>query len=366
MRVALVTLEYPPASTGGLGVHVAGLAAALRQQGDHVDVYYVGQRPAPDGVVEISPTASRTTITGAIDIHRVPGVDIVLARHSAEPYDVVHCHDWHGALLAACLWRRGVRMLVTCHLPAGTQFRYETVCAPSLANTLEHLALRLAHRVIAVSQFVAMELSRTYRAFAHKITVVHNGTDPQLFDATDGTCSARILAVGRFTAQKGFDQLPEMFAHVRARVPHATLRLIGAGGGSETLHGEIDRTGIAHVTDVLPFVDQSTLASHYRQARVLAMPSVYEPFGLVAIEAMACGTPVVAYAAGGPAEIITSGVDGVLVPPGDKNGFANALADLVGNPHRAQELGHEARRTVQTRFLADACYRHTRVLYART
>src|SRR5262249_13948328 len=153
----------------------------------------VGPPPAPRGVVAIPAAWSATAIAGAINVDRGPGADIILGHHATAPYDVVHCHDWHGALLAACLWRRGVRMLVTCHLPANTQFRYETFRSPCAAQVLEHLALRLAHRVIAVSEFVAMELTRRYRTFADKITVIHNGTDPRIFHATDEARSERIL-----------------------------------------------------------------------------------------------------------------------------------------------------------------------------
>ena len=102
LRVAIVTLEFPPAYSGGLGVHVGGLVAYLRRQGDVVDVFFLGPPPAPPGTIPL-PAFAGPPPSGAIDVQWVPGGEAVLSRHAIEPYDVVHCHDWHGALPAALL-----------------------------------------------------------------------------------------------------------------------------------------------------------------------------------------------------------------------------------------------------------------------
>jgi glycosyltransferase involved in cell wall biosynthesis len=361
MHIAILTLEFPPSGTGGLATHVAGLVADLRARGDRVEIFYLGDGPAPAGCLGlVMPSFAGASAIAADDLAEAQPL---LARHAADAYDIVHCHDWHGTLLAASLWRRGVPLFTTCHLPASDRFHYACALPIGEAAAIQHLAMRLSTRVFAVSEFVKMELERVYRAFSRKIAVVQNGTDTCFFHGDIARPGDLILAVGRMTAQKGFDALPRILPQIRARSPGARLRLIGAGEDRHALHAGFRRAGVAEHVEILPFLDQDALRSHYREARVLALPSVYEPFGLVAIEAMACGTPVVAYGAGGPLEIVTSGVDGILVPPGDEEGFAHALADLIRDPALAQELGERAQLTARARFQGETCHARIRALY---
>ena len=170
--------------------------------------------------------------------------------------------------------------------------------------------------------------------------------------------------MGRLTLQKGFLDLPKIFASVHKKMPQARLRIIGAGPDERALRAAITESETASVTEVLSFCDRQGLCWNYQQARVVVMPSVYEPFGLVAIEAMACGTPVIAYATGGLPEIITDGVDGILVAPNDRDGFASALLRLLGDQREAERLGERARQTVLNCFSDKVSYARTRALYS--
>jgi glycosyltransferase involved in cell wall biosynthesis len=359
----MFTLEFPPAYSGGLGVHVGGLVDYLRRQGDSVDVFYVGPQPAPTGTISLPAFEGRSP-TGSIDVRCVPGGETVLSRHAREPYDVVHCHDWHGVLPAALLWQRDVPVITTCHLPAARCFHYPGEHAAECAELLEALALRLSCHVIAISEFVAREIERKYRAFADKVRVVLHGTDTELFATTAGPREPLVLAVGRLTLQKGFLDLLEIFASVHRKVPQARLSIVGTGPDERILHAAILQSEAASVTELLSFSDRRTLCAHYRQARVVAVPSVYEPFGLVAIEAMACSTPVVAYATGGLPEIITDGINGIMVAPNDRDGFAGALIRLLGDQRESESLGAHARETVFDCFSDKVSYARTRALYA--
>jgi glycosyltransferase involved in cell wall biosynthesis len=364
LRIALFTLEYPPSHTGGLGVHVGGLAKYLCGRGDTVDVFYVGSQPPPPGVIAVPPFEWRGSLADLLSVERVPGADTVLARHRATPYDVVHCHDWHGAHFAAALWSRGAPVVTTCHLPVTTRFHYAGQDNVDTARALESLVLRLSRCVIAVSEFVALELERVHRTPAHKLRVIHNGTDVKLFAPSEAaTRSSLVLAVGRLTAQKGFKTLLEVFREVRGGLANARLRIVGAGPDERALMEHICTLGLMDAVDLHPFVDASALRSHYQDAAVVAVPSVYEPFGLVAIEAMACGVPVVGFATGGLREIVTDGVNGVLVPPHDRTGFANALATLLADRAHAQSLGRQARLTALAHFRGDVSYARTRATY---
>jgi glycosyltransferase involved in cell wall biosynthesis len=363
LRVAMFTLEFPPAYSGGLGVHVGGLVDYLRRQSDAVDVFYLGPHPAPTGTIPL-PAFEGQPLTGSIDAWLVPGSEAVLSRHANDPYDVVHCHGWHGVLPAALLWQCDVPMITTCHLPAARRFHYPGERAAESAELLEALSLRLSSRVIAISQFVEREIERKYRAFTDKIRVVLHGTDTKLFAATAGPREPLVLAVGRLTPQKGFLDLVEIFALVHKKLPEARLRIIGAGSDERMLHAAILQSEAAEVTELLSFSDHRSLSAHYREARVVAIPSVYEPFGLVAIEAMACSTPVVAYATGGLPEIITDGVNGIMVAPNDRDRFAAALIRLLGDQREAESLGSHARETALNRFNDKVSYARTRALYA--
>ena len=362
LRVAIFTLEFPPAFSGGLGVHVFGLVKYLRRQGDAVDVFYLGPPPAPMGTIQL-PAFEGYPPSAEIDAKWVPGGETVLSRHANEPYDIIHCHDWHGGLPAALLWQRGVPMITTCHLPAATPFHYPGERPTEFAMLLEFVALRLSRVVIAVSQFVAREMERKYRAFADKIRVILNGTDTAWFSGTSGSREQLILAAGRLTTQKGFLDLLEIFASVHRNAPQARLRIVGSGPDERMLSEAILDSSAVSAMELLPFSDRSALRSHYQQARVLAVPSVYEPFGLVAIEAMACGTPVVAYGTGGLPEIITDGIDGIMIGPNDRHEFASALTRLLRDPLRAECLGARARQTVLNRFNDEVSYARTRALY---
>jgi glycosyltransferase involved in cell wall biosynthesis len=363
IRVAVFTFEFPPSHSGGLGVHVGGLVDYLRQKGDAVDVFYLGQPPAPSGTL-LLPALEGCLAGGPIDVRMVPGGETVLSRHECDPYDLVHCHDWHGALPASLLWQHRVPMITTSHLPAASRFLYSGERAAECSESLEALTLRLSDRVIAVSEFVAREIERKYRAFARKIRVILHGTDTALFAPSVGRRKPLVLAVGRLTLQKGFLDLPKIFASVHKKMPQARLRIIGAGADERMLRAAITESETASVTEVLSFCDRQALCWNYQQARVVVMPSVYEPFGLVAIEAMACGTPVIAYATGGLPEIITDGVDGILVAPNDRDGFASALLRLLGDQREAERLGERARQTVLNCFSDKVSYARTRALYA--
>jgi glycosyltransferase involved in cell wall biosynthesis len=362
LRVAMFTLEFPPMFSGGLGVHVAGLAEYLRARGDTVDVFFVGASPAPPRTIPL-PAFEACQVGAEIDAQRVPGSAMVLSRHAARPYDVAHCHDWHGALQAALLQQRGVPLITTCHLPAASQFHYPGERAVEFAALLESLALRLSSRVIAVSRFVASEIERKHRAFAGKIRVILNGTDTDAFNAVPGFRQPLILAAGRLTPQKGFLELLKIFTAVNQGAPQSRLRILGSGPDERMLRDSIMQSEAAGATELLPFCRRNALRAHYQQARVLAVPSAYEPFGLVAIEAMACATPVVAYATGGLSEIVDDGINGHLVAPGDRRSFASVLIALIKHPAWAACLGLRARQTAVDGFRDEASYARTRAVY---
>lgn len=203
---------------------------------------------------------------------------------------------------------------------------------------------------------------------SHPPVVIPNGVDLSIFRPSHHPPSAReqtILFVGRLVSQKGVDVLLRAFRVLLFRFPAA--RLIIAGDGYEALYLQrLSRyLGIFEEVSFLGWQSASSLVRLYQNARAVAIPSRYEPFGLVALEALACATPVVASETGGLAEIIRNGVDGYLVPPDDHLRFAHRLAILVSDSSYAAELGKVGRiRAAQFSWASVAT--ETQALYKET
>jgi glycosyltransferase involved in cell wall biosynthesis len=421
MRVALITPEFPPDYSGGLGVHVASLAKYLRSRGDEVDVYRTDGLIARLRVVLAGGLPRQPAVDGAIESVAREAVREFDVQHGRSPYDILHCHGWEGAALASQLTSRAP-VVTTIHLPSTALESYERVshatssyghvftrgyaspilyesfdsysyissAGPTIgyqvqsatlsgqsefdrvrlhmiARRLEALAVKSATLVLTVSGFTVQELERGYGSMA-RARLVHNGVDTRQFSGGNSSRLPLVLAVGRYVPQKGFRELPDIFHRVRCSLPNARLRIVGSGPEEQALSADLGRLGLNDVAELRAFVPHREIVKQYRDACVLAMPSAYEPFGLVAIEAMACETPVVAYDVGGLRESITSGDDGSLVGRGDRSAFAAALIELCADPRRARLMGKRARQTVMSRFSLRVFGSRTRKVYgdART
>ena len=365
LRVAVVTGDYPPNAKGGLGRHVGDLVSGLRNEGHLVDVYVVegdcSSRPRREGIsLPPPPEEQACYLDGA-------ALGAYQRLIDAAKYDIVHCHDWHSAVVMAALAQEDVRQVYTSHLPAASQFRYgfESEGQGHSCSRWEHLAVRLADRVIAISDFVKTDLVRRYRIDANKISVVHNGVDTSDFSPSSMEKGVSVLFVGRLVIQKGADQLPAILEALSARSELMPIRVVGEGPLRDWLCRTLRESSCPHVVELAGAVPADQVREHYSAAQVLLMPSVYEPFGLVAIEAMACGLPVVAYSVGGLAEIVVSGRTGFLVSPGNVAMAAAYLDCLLSNQTVRKRMEGEARNRVVSRFASSRWIRSTISLYGR-
>lgn len=339
MRVAVVASEYPPHVNGGLGTCVEALTSALGATSAAIDLF-VPERPdyrsPPSGVtlrmVPPSPTAAGNA---EFWVAFCAGV-IELADQLGCPFDLVHCHDWMTALAGVGLHvRYGVPLLFNVHLPQTAE--------PNVG--LEVLGLAAATTGIVNSQAVRQELLER-DAELPPCTVIVNGVDTARFEPPTGPRPRDpvVSFVGRLVPQKGVDVLLQAFGVVRRRLPDA--RLVIAGDGDQTLYlMRLARyLGLAPRVEFIGWQTGDALVRLYQQAAIVAVPSRYEPFGLVALEAMACGCLVVASSTGGLAEIVEDGQSGVLVPPGDHLRLAQQLVRFLGD-ERGRRLVGEAART---------------------
>ncbi|MGV9918496.1 glycogen synthase [Streptomyces cellulosae] len=376
MRVGLLTREYPPDVYGGAGVHVEFLARELRSLVD-LEVHCWGEGRA-DGVLR---HRSWSALDGANDALRTFSTDLAMAA-ALEGRELVHSHTWYanlGGHLAKLLY--GIPHVVTAHsLEPLRPWKAEQLGGGyALSSWAERTAYEAADAVIAVSGAMRDDILDCYPALdPARVHVVHNGIDTSLYrpdpgtDALDRIGLARtrpyVLFVGRITRQKG---VPHLLRAVRGIDPAAQVVL--CAGAPDTpeidrefreLYEELSRVrdGVRWIPQMLPRPEVIQLLTH---ATVFACPSVYEPLGIVNLEAMACGTAVVASRVGGIPEVVDHGRTGLLVDVDDdfEAGLTRSLDAVLGAPDTARAMGEAGRERAVTEFGWDAVARRTAGLY---
>ncbi|AGS73155.1 glycogen synthase [Streptomyces collinus] len=376
MRVGLLTREYPPDVYGGAGVHVEFLARELSALVD-LEVHCWGEGRGV-GVVRHRPWP---VLDGSNDALRTFSVDLSIAA-ALEGRELVHSHTWYANLaghLAKLLY--GVPHVVTAHsLEPLRPWKAEQLGGGyALSSWTERTAVEAADAVIAVSGAMREDILACYPALdPARVHVVHNGIDTALYRPDHGTDAltrhgidpARpfVLFVGRITRQKG---VPHLLRAVRDIDPGAQVVL--CAGAPDTpeidrefreLYEELSRVraGVSWIPQMLPRADVIQLLT---RAAVFVCPSVYEPLGIVNLEAMACGTPVVASRVGGIPEVVADGRTGLLVDVDDafEANLARALDTVLGDPEAARRMGEAGRVRAVEEFGWEAVARRTAGLY---
>lgn len=357
MRTLHVTYEFPPQSWGGLGTYLADLVRHQRECGDDPDVLYVGPGPIPAGCSGLPAFPGGT-------LGRYSREEVVAAI-GRDRHDLVVCHDWPGVVASQSLWKAGLPLVYTCHLPLAWDIGESDDIPCDVAPELEFAGFAFADLVLTVSQSVQVAVEAQFPFTRGRVRSRLSGTNTSFFTpAGRGPAGHRVLYVGRFVEQKGFDLLPGILAHVRDAVPGVELDVIGVGDLEAAVRTDLDARGLADRVTWQGFSDLDVVRERYRRADVVLMPSRLEPFGLVATEAMAAGVPLVAGATGGLTEIVDDGRTGFLVPPDDVPGFARAIAGLLTDPALARRVAAAARMEAVARFDAADAFDGVRECYA--
>ncbi|MEV0843085.1 glycogen synthase [Actinocatenispora sera] len=380
MRVAMLTNEYPPEIYGGAGVHVDFLVRELRRLVE-VDVHCFGaDRPdaagyRPDDALGAANAALRTLST---DLRMTAGVE--------PSVDLVHSHTWYANLaghLAKLLYDRP--HVVTAHsLEPLRPWKAEQLGGGyALSSWAERTAYLAADAIVAVSAGMRDDVLASYPQIdPDRVQVIHNGIDTELYQPRPDEALLRrhgidpdrpyVLYVGRITRQKG---LPHLLGAAVDLDPSAQLVLAAAAPDTDELAAEVataveeldaHRGGTVWLDTMLSRAEVITLLSH---ATVFCCPSVYEPLGIVNLEAMACETAVVASDVGGIPEVVDDGETGLLVhydaadPDGFEARLAIALNTLLTDPDRAAALGRAGRERAVAEFGWDAIAARTVELY---
>ena len=394
MRVGIVTREYPPEVYGGAGVHVEYLTAALASHAS-VEVHCFGApRSSPLVHGTYQPWAALEGGGPHVAALRHMSTDLAVVP-ALEGVDVVHTHTWYanlaGHLAKLCY---GIPHVATSHsLEPLRPWKAEQLGGGyALSSFCERTALEAADAIIAVSEQMRRDVLASYPAVAaERVHVIHNGIDPDEYRPDSGTdvlerhgidpARPSVAFVGRITRQKGVPHLLDAAAHF---APGTQLVLCAGAPDTPELGAEVreavaalraaGRVDVRWIEEMLPRADVVQILSH---ATVFVCPSIYEPFGLVNVEAMACGAAVVASAVGGIPEIVLEGETGHLVrfepgddpfgSPADPEAFARALAarvnDLVADPARARSYGEAGRRRVVEEFSWASVAERTMALY---
>ncbi|ASO18540.1 starch synthase [Actinoalloteichus hoggarensis] len=361
-----MTREYPPEIYGGAGVHVGFLVPRLRELID-VDVHCFGA-PREDAVAH-QPAPGLTSANTAL---RALSVDLSMTD-AASSVDLVHSHTWYANLaghLAGLL--HGVPHVVTAHsLEPRRPWKAEQLGGGyRLSSWVERTAYEAAAAVIAVSDGMRADVLSCYPALdPERVHVVRNGIDTDAYRPVAETDALRALGVdperpivafvGRITRQKGVAHLVAAAHHLD---PDAQLVLCAGAPDTPEIGEEVGRA-VAELAAVRPGVfwvqrmlEQAEIRQVLTHAAVFVCPSVYEPLGIVNLEAMACGTAVVASDVGGIPEVVAHGETGLLVPldEQDPTAFQRGLADevnaLLADPARAEAMGAAGRRRAVTEF----------------
>jgi alpha-maltose-1-phosphate synthase len=390
MRVALLTREYPPEVYGGAGVHVEYLARELRAF-DDVRVHCWGA-PRPDASAHTAwdDLAGDAPHLAAL---RAVSIDLTMAA-GAEGAELAHSHTWYanlGGHLAKLLY--AIPHVATVHsLEPLRPWKEEQLGGGyRLSSWCERVALEHADAVIAVSQGTRRDILAVYPAIdPARVHVIYNGIDTDEYAPDPGTdvlerygvdpAKPSVVFVGRITRQKGVEHLLEA---AKSFDPAAQLVLCAGSADTPELRAAVaarvdelraTRTGVVWLEQMLPKPEIIQLLSH---ATVFACPSIYEPLGIVNLEAMACEAAVVATATGGIVEVVVDDETGFLVPiePGDDGtgaprdparfaaDFAERVNALVADPGRAAEMGRAGRRRATEHFAWPAIARQTSELY---
>jgi alpha-maltose-1-phosphate synthase len=388
VRAALLTREYPPDVYGGAGVHVEYLARELARLID-LEVRCFG---APrKGARAFEPWGALAAASPAL---QTMSVDLAMSA-DLDDVDVVHSHTWY-AMFAGHLAKllHGLPHIVTTHsLEPMRPWKAEQLGAGgyALSSFCERTAVEAADAVIAVSSAMRADIQSAYpQVDPARIEVVHNGIDTDEYAYDAGTDALErhgvavgvptVLFVGRITRQKGIVHLLDAALEI-----DLGAQLVFCAGAPDEPEVEratrerverlrAQRSGVVWIEEMLPKPDVIQLLSH---ATVFSVPSIYEPLGIVNLEAMACGAPVVASDVGGIPEVVVEGETGLLVPvelgadgnPVDPARFAADFAtrvnELLGHPARARSMGEAGRRRAVEKFSWSAVAERTVALYDR-
>lgn len=363
MKILMLSWEFPPKVVGGLARHVHDLSLALAKRGEDVHVITCGVQGAPE-----------FEIHAGVKIHRVPTSNPVAPdfltwvlqlnlnmleqanklKCSGLNFEIIHAHDWLAAFAGKSLkhaWR--TPLLSTIH---ATEYGRNNGLHNPLQQYISDVEWWLGYeswRVICCSQYMKSELQRIFQIPHNKLKVIPNGVYPEEFTTTTiqpeqirfkyAASDEKILFyVGRIVREKGLDVLLEAMPRILAADSKVKLVIAGKGPCLDVLQHHAYQLGIYHRVYFTGYIDDNTRNALYQSANAAVFPSLYEPFGIVALEGMAAGAPVVVSDTGGMSEIIRHGVNGLKAYMDNPVSLADNIIWILQHPDHARKMKVQA------------------------
>jgi len=379
LKILMLSWEFPPRIVGGLARHVGELSLAMAKAGMEVDVItaYVEGEPAH----EVLWPKRASDNTGRLEVHRTPPetihpLDFVASIHQLEfsmlmramglekKYDIIHAHDW---LVAQAAWtlKQGWQRPMVCTIHATEHGRQHGIYTPlqSYINANEWLLSYEACRVICCSEFMADEINQVLAVPMDKIHAIPNGVDPgrmklskteqenleEIREEWAAPEEKLVLFVGRMVPEKGAQVLLEAAPRVLTGWPKTRFVIVGGGKNSHLIN-QAEALGIKDKVNFAGFVSEDDLRKLYGVADVAVFPSLYEPFGIVALEAMATCTPVITSDIGGFREVIRHGENGLQAWANNADSLAWGIVEVFEKPREAQIRAEIALKELKTSY----------------
>ncbi|MCR3921607.1 MAG: glycosyltransferase family 4 protein [Firmicutes bacterium] len=384
MRILMFSWEYPPRIVGGLARHVHELSVALQADGTQVDVITIDE----DGTSPEEEVIAGVRVWRVRPYHLVPRdfISSILQYNLAmlektlalflqgEDYDLIHAHDWLVAYAARAVKHAAKRPLVaTIHATEYGRNRGLYTEEQRYISDVEWWLTYEAWKVICCSRYMHHELQRIFHLPDDKIETVANGVDPQQFHLGRHDHSVRgryaasdekiVFFVGRLVQEKGVHILVEAIPRILATVPKTKFVIAGKGPVQDALRSQARHMKIEHHLYFTGYIDDLTRNALYQSAALAVFPSLYEPFGIVALEAMAANVPVVVSDTGGLTDIVEHGVTGLKCYPANAVSLADQIITLLQNPSYAQKLARRAMQKVEKEYAWQEIAKQTRNIY---
>lgn len=380
MRVLMASWEFPPLVVGGIATHVDGLSRALARQGHDVVVLSLHHPDVPDdyevdGVRVLRAKADLPWLPDDQFIAKMASANhqmVKLLTHLGDwRPEVIHAHDWLVAWTSDTLSSLfDAPMLATIHATErGRNHGTVPPGQPSGIHAVEWWLTYQAKRIIACSRYMELEIMAGFNLPAGKLDIVPNGVDADAFAPPPGLARGEhgpvVVTWGRVQHEKGFQTVIDAMAHLRHRVPGIRLVVAGRGGHLPELQRQAHYLGVDHLVSFAGFVPDAELQRLLQTATCAVIPSLYEPFGIVALEALAARAPLVAASTGGLTEIIDGTGAGLLYPAGDGGALAHAIERICAEPGLAERCQAAGDRLVRTTYSWDAVAHATVPVYER-
>lgn len=383
MRILMLSWEFPPKIVGGIARHVHDLSLALVKQGHHVTVITCGVQDLPDQEDFQGVTLHRVTmdnpstpdfITWVMQLNLNMVEKAMELQRDGQSFDIVHAHDWLAAYAGKLLkhaWR--LPLVSTIH---ATEYGRNCGLHNDLQRYISDVEWWLGYeswRVICCSKTMWHELQGVFQIPGDKLRIVPNGVYPEIFETHDDIQAIRrnyaaddekiVFYVGRLVREKGLGVLIDAIPHILRQFEKVKFVIAGKGPFEGELRAQAKALGVEHRIYFTGYINDTIRNALYKGADVATFPSLYEPFGIVALEAMAARTPVVASDTSGISEIVLHGVNGLKAFTNNPISLADNIVWMLQHPDHANKMRERAWEDVLTLYNWDKIAAATAEIY---